>query len=139
MCPPCPRPCVHHVPGTYTGRHGRQRWVFARTAFPARRVRSAYGNQRCRPCRPAGGPPVVPCALADREHSFRMATHNSSSKKAGRTTRPAFFLLRGVSMKAIVLFVSCVLAVSAEAACTLNLQKEDLGRGERWELSWDKV
>jgi hypothetical protein len=26
-----------------------------------------------------------------------------------------------------------------EAACTLNLKKEDLGRGERWELSWDKV
>src|SRR6266480_8028376 len=25
MCPPCPRPPVHHVPGTYTGRHGRQR------------------------------------------------------------------------------------------------------------------
>jgi hypothetical protein len=42
-------------------------------------------------------------------------------------------------MKAIVLFVSCVLAISADAACTLNLQKEDLGRGERWELSWDKV
>ncbi len=42
-------------------------------------------------------------------------------------------------MKTIVLFVSTLLAFSAGAQCTLNLQKEDLGRGERWELSWDKV
>lgn len=42
-------------------------------------------------------------------------------------------------MKAIVLFVSTLLAASAGAQCTLNLQKEDLGRGERWELSWNKI
>lgn len=29
-----------------------------------------------------------------------------------------------------------VLALRADAACTLNLQKQDLGRGKRWELSW---
>lgn len=42
-------------------------------------------------------------------------------------------------MKTIVAFVTIVLAVSADAACTLNLQKSDLGSGRRWELSWDKV
>lgn len=34
-----------------------------------------------------------------------------------------------------MLFVAA-LAAESEAACTLNLQKEDLGRGKRWELSW---
>src|SRR3989440_11642167 len=42
MCPPCPRPPVHHVPGTYTGRHGRQRL--------SKHVRSRDGRFRRQAC-----------------------------------------------------------------------------------------
>src|SRR6059058_5944515 len=42
MCPPCPRPPVHHVPGTYTGRHGRQRL--------SKHVRSREGRFRRQAC-----------------------------------------------------------------------------------------
>lgn len=41
-------------------------------------------------------------------------------------------------MKRVLLFAAAALAAAADvhAACTLNLQKQDLGRGKRWELSW---
>lgn len=40
-------------------------------------------------------------------------------------------------MKRVLMFTGAMLlALQASAACTLNLQKEDLGRGRSWELSW---
>ena len=39
--------------------------------------------------------------------------------------------------RVLTLAVAVAFAINAHAACTLNLQKEDLGRGKRWELSWN--
>ena len=38
------------------GRRGRRRLLSPRITFGAASVRPAHGNQRCRPCQPAGGP-----------------------------------------------------------------------------------
>jgi hypothetical protein len=39
--------------------------------------------------------------------------------------------------RALTFAVAAVFAIEAHAACTLNLTRQDLGRGKSWELSWN--